>query len=426
MKPPTCLTLVVSLIALSNNYSAELDPTFAANVQGTVHALGVDGSGKILVGGEFAQVNGVSRNNLALLDARGAIDGSFGVQTDGAVLTVALDAGGMAYVGGAFNAPGRHLVRLLPSGEVAPLGVGSSTSSRVDCLAIGGGGAVAFGGPFRNLNGAASVYAGRLNADGAIDATFGSSLLPTMSIEAGVDAIAVQADGKVIVGGNFNTASGFATLVRLNQDGSIDATFSGDHGAILYTRAIVVLGNGQVLVAGVADSSGKGFVRLLNPDGSVDSSFEAPEFDDSVEALALEGEGLLVGGSFSGGLVRLDATGEIDPAWNIAADGVVKAIAMQGDDAVIVGGSFQTIGGQAQTGLARLKLRGALLSTNANGRFQGRIQGEAGKTYEIESSSDLKNWAVFGTATATDTGIEIDDAISTDRTQRFYRARLIN
>jgi hypothetical protein len=135
---------------------------------------------------------------------------------------------------------------------------------------------------------------------------------------------------------------------------------------------------------------------------------------------------LLVGGSFSGGLVRLDASGAIDTAWNIVADGTVKTIAMQGDDAVIVGGSFQTIGGQAQAGLARLKLRGALLATNANGRFQGRIQGEAGKTYEIESSSDLKNWALFGTATATDTGIEINDAISTGRTQRFYRARLIN
>ena len=426
MKSPICLlTFVVSLTAISNNHSAELDPTFSAQIQGTVHALGVDHSGKILVGGEFGQVNGVSRNNLVRLDATGAVDQSLAVQTDGVVLAIALDAEGTAHVGGAFNAPARHLVRLSANGEVAPLAVGSGTSSRIDCLAICEDGGLIFGGPFRNLNGAPSVYTGRLDADGAIDSTFGSSLLSTMSIEAGADAIAVQADGKVIVGGNFNTAGGFATLVRLNADGSLDETFSGDHGPILYTKAIIVLENGQMLVAGMADSSGKGFVRRLNADGSIDLSFQAPEFDSAVEAVAVDGDGVLIGGSFSGGLARLDASGAVDAEWNISADGVVTAIAMQGDDAAIVGGAFQTIGGRAQAGLARIKLRGALFATNANGRFQARIHGEAGRTYEIESSSDLKYWSLVGTATASDAGIEINDAIATGRGQRFYRARLV-
>ena len=424
MKSPTSLTLVVSLTAFLNTHSAELDATFSPQIQGTVHALGVDGSGKILVGGEFGQVNGVSRNNLVRLDASGAVDANFGAETDGAVLAIAIGANGTAHVGGAFNSPARHLARILANGQTAPLNVGSGTSSRIDCLALGADGGITFGGPFRNLNGASSVYTGRVSADGAIDTTFSSGLLSTMSIEAGADAIAVQADGKVIVGGNFNTAAGFATLVRLNPNGSIDATFSGNHGPILYPKAITVLDNGQLLVAGVADSYGTGFVRRLNADGSIDGSFQAPEFDGSVESLALDADGFLVGGSFSGGLVRLDASGAMDTTWNISVDGVVKAIAMQGDEA-IVGGAFQTIGGQAHTGLARIKLRGVLLTTNANGRFKSRIQGEAGRSYEIESSSDLKNWSLLGTATATSDGIEIDDTIAKGRTQRFYRARLV-
>src|SRR5688572_25317950 len=425
MKLATCLTLVVSATAFLNTHSAEVDPTFSGQVRGTVHALGVDQSGNILVGGEFGQVNGVTRNNFARLNANGALDATFRLQADEAVLSVAVDAQGAAYVGGAFNTPARHLARVLPTGQVTPLNVGSSTGARIDSLAVAADGSVTFGGPFRNLNGAPAVYVGRLAAGGAIDTTFSSSLQSTMSMEAGADAIAVEADGKVIVGGNFNTASGFATLVRLNQNGSTDPTFSGDHGPILYTKAILTLENGQLLVAGVVDSSGKGFVRVLNSDGSIDSSFQAPEFDDSVEAIALDGDGLLVGGNFSGGIVRLESGGAIDPAWNITADGAVKAIALQGDDTVIVGGAFQTISGQAQSGLVRIKLRGALLATNANGRFKAQLQGEAGKTYEIEFSTDLKNWALFGPATATATGIEINDTIATGSSKRFYRARLV-
>jgi uncharacterized delta-60 repeat protein len=424
MKSPTCLTLIVSLSAFSS-YTAELDSTFSPQIQGTIHAIGADSSGNILIGGEFGRVNGVSRNNLVRLHPSGAVDQSFAVQMDGAVLAIAMDATGAAHIGGAFNTPARHLARLSPSGQVAPLSIGSSTSSRIDCLAVDADGAVTFGGPFHNLNGTPSVYAGKLDAAGVIDTTFSSGLLSSMSIEAGADAIAIQPDGKVVVGGNFNTAGGFATLVRLDSNGSVDTTFSGNHGRILYTKAIVVLENGQLLVAGVADSSGKGFVRRLNADGSTDSSFQAPEFDDSVETIALDADGLLVGGSFNGGVVRLAANGAIDAGWNVPVDGVVKTIALQGDDAAIIGGAFQTVAGQAHAGIARIKLRGALLATNANGRFKARIRGDAGKTYEIESSADLKNWSLFGTATATTEGLEIDDAMTKGRNQRFYRARLV-
>src|SRR5688500_11793144 len=157
MKSPTCLTVVVSLTALFNNHSAELDSTFSPQIQGTVHALGTDSSGKILVGGEFGQVNGASRNNLVRLNPGGAVDPTFAVQTDGAVLAIALDSSGTAHVGGAFNTPARHLARFLPNGQVSPLTIGSGTSSRIDCLAIGADGGVAFGGPFRNLNGVPAV-----------------------------------------------------------------------------------------------------------------------------------------------------------------------------------------------------------------------------------------------------------------------------
>jgi uncharacterized delta-60 repeat protein len=433
MKSPTSslLTLIATLSALStqNLKSAEIDGTFAAQISGTVHALSVDSLGNVVAGGEFNAVNGSPRNNLVRLTASGTTDNAFTVAADGPVFAVAADSDDAILVAGAFNSPGRHLARIDSAGEIFALAIGTSTGGRIDCLALGTDGSVAFGGPFRNLNGSEAIYAGKLTPNGTIDSGFNSSLLPSMAMEAGVDAVALQADGKVIVGGNFATASGFAKLVRLNADGSVDASFSGNHGPMLYVKSITALSNGQLLVAGVANSSSEGFVRRLNSDGAADASFQAPNFSGSVEAAALDGNGgVIVGGSFDGGLVRLTSTGALDSTWNISTDGAVKALALQGNDAIVVGGSFRNIGEVSQAGIARIQLvaKSQVAATNTSGRFVARLQGEAGKNYEIESSSDLSNWETFGTATATEAGIEVSDSIALGRNHRFFRARLLN
>jgi len=431
MKSPTALlTLVATLSALSTQIqSAEVDSTFAAQINGAVHAVLTDSSGNIVAGGEFTDVNGTARNNLVRLTASGAVDNNFAITTDGAVLALATDVQNSLFIAGAFNSPARHLARINSNGEISPLALGTSTSSRIDCLALGADSSVAFGGPFRNLNGSPSFYAGKLSATGAIDTAFNSGLLSSMSLEAGVDAIAIQPDGKVIVGGNFNTPSGFATLVRLNADGSIDGTFSGDHGPILYVKNITLLANGQILVAGVANSSSEGFVRRLNANGSIDASFQAPAFTGWVETIAADGNGgYMVGGSFAGGLAHLTASGALDSTWDISTDGAVKALALHGNDAILVGGAFRTIGNVSQANIARIKLgaKSQVTATNAGGRLLARLQGDAGKTYEVESSSDLNSWSFFGTTTATASGIEISDTISASRKHRFFRARLVN
>jgi uncharacterized delta-60 repeat protein len=430
MKSPTpLLTLVATLSAFTtqNIRSAEVDTTFATQIDGPVLALALDSSGNIIAGGQFTHVNGTARNNLARLTTNGAVDNTFALATDGTVFALAADAQNSIFLAGGFNSPARNLARI-NSGEFSPLAIGTSTSSRINCLALGADGSLAFGGPFQNLNGGAAMYAGKLTAAGAIDANFSSGLLSTMSLEAGADAIAIQPDGKVIVGGNFNIPSGFATLVRLNADGSIDETFSGDHGSILYVKNITVLANGQILVAGVANSSSEGFVRRLNADGSVDTSFQAPAFAGWVQTIAADGNGgYVVGGSFAGGLAHLTSNGALDGTWNISTDGAVKALAYR-NDAMLVGGLFRTIGNVSQSNLARIKFaaKSQVAATNAGGRFLARIQGQAGKRYEIESSSDLSNWTFFSTTTATTAGIEISDSIALSRNHRFFRARLVN
>lgn len=294
-------------------------------------------------------------------------------------------------------------------------------------MALGAGGEVVFGGPFRRIDGTAANYVGKLTAAGAIDSGFASPFQQSLALEAGADAIAVQPDGKILVGGNFNVGNNSVRLVRLNADGSLDETFSGDHGPMLYPRAIMVLADGRILVAGVASSSGNGFVRRLNADGSVDSSFQNASFSGSVEAIArVDDGGTIVGGSFPGGLTRLNPDGSKDSAWTISADGSVKAIAIQPNGAVLVGGAFSRIGNVERKSLARLLLRDThqVLATSVNGWFTARLSGEEGRSYEIEASSDLVVWTRIGTAVATSAGVEVADDSAAEGRHRFFRARL--
>jgi uncharacterized delta-60 repeat protein len=242
--------------------------------------------------------------------------------------------------------------------------------------------------------------------------------------------MALQNDGKILLGGNFNTPDGSASLVRLNADGSLDTSFSGDHVPILYPKALLAQPDGTIFAAGVADSSGKGFVRRLNANGSVDPSFNAPPFDGCVEAIALDSEGgVIVGGSFSGKIARLNSDGTADPNWTITCDGTVKTIAIDNDGDILIGGAFSKVGEAQHRGIARLhadaKNNTTLAATNVNGRFTAYLAAETGKTYDVEASTDFRNWTRLTTAVASTAGVEISDVEATSRAHRFFRLKSV-
>jgi len=251
-----------------------------------------------------------------------------------------------------------------------------------------------------------------------------------------VDTLAVQNDGKILAAGTFETARGAEVLVRLNADGSLDSSFL-PQGPILYCTAILPLNNGQILVGGLASSAGDGFVRRLNADGSVDATFNAPAFNDYVRAIALDAAGrVIVGGSFTAAgqqphsrLARLNSDGSLDANWTLGANGIVKAMASDADGNLIVGGLFSQIGGQTHNGIARLLLQHApsfkSMATGTNGHFTANLQADAGKTYAVETSSDLKSWTPFSIQTATISGLQIQDADASRKSLCFFRAKLI-
>ena len=146
-------------------------------------------------------------------------------------------------------------------------------------------------------------------------------------------AMALQQDGKIVVG----DSNGAATLVRLNEDGTLDTSF-GDNGLVslrftgdTQIAAVRLLPDGKLLVAGTVYGNG-GFVARLTADGSLDASFGTGGTTRNAagtvqDMIVLPDGSLLVTGlthapSYTtgdwdsyGAAVRLKADGSLDPSF---------------------------------------------------------------------------------------------------------------
>ncbi|MCX7556018.1 delta-60 repeat domain-containing protein [Xanthomonadaceae bacterium JHOS43] len=196
-----------------------------------------------------------------------------------------------------------------------------------------------------------------------------------VDINAAVNVVVAQPDGKLIVGGQFTTWNGQAlgSLGRLIPDGSRDAAFAPDIVGEVYSVALQP--DGKVLAAGaftqVAGVAQAGLARL-DADGSLDASF-MPVVNGPVHVVAAQADGgVLVGGDFSqvngvarANLARLHPDGTLDPAFMPDANGRVLAMLVLADGRIVVGGEFTQIGGEPRSRVARLHPNGSADATFA-------------------------------------------------------------
>jgi uncharacterized delta-60 repeat protein len=398
---------------------------------GTVWALAVQPDGKVLVGGDFTSYNGAADapDRLLRLNADGSLDTSFnytaGSTTTGLDLTVyalAVQPDGRVLVGGRFDsyngaadAP-NNLLRLLPDGSLDTsfnYTAGSTTTgpdTNVHDLVVQPDGRVLVAGEFTRYNGVGNApnYVLRLTASGAVDQTFN---YPTGGGTTGASdfayTLALQPDGRVLVGGRFASYNGAGDapnyVLRLTAAGALDPTFNYTAGSTTTgtsgpVYALALQPDGNVLVGGDfyyynGDTAAPSFVLRLTASGSLDTSFNntggnAAGTDDVVRSLALQPDGrVLVGGWFRGyngdadapsHVLRLTATGALDTGFNYSAgntttgaNNYVYPLALQPDGRVLVGGAFSGYNGStaAPNNLVRLNANGSL--NNAAGPPSG-------------------------------------------------------
>jgi uncharacterized delta-60 repeat protein len=351
---------------INGDGSLDLDFMFASGASFTVNALALQGDGKLLVGGEFTSMNDIVRDRIARLNDDGSLDTSFdpGSGANSTVEDLVLQPDGKVLIGGQFTmvndtARGR-IARLNANGSLdASFNPSSGANWFVYALALQPDGKVLIGGQFSSVNGTARSSIARLNADGSLDSDFAPG--GTQS-NGSVSALALQSDGKVLIGGLFTSMNGAprSSLARLNADGSLDTGFTAGISANNIVNSLLVQGDNKVLLAGVfSDVNGirRRFAARINGDGSLDLDFMfASGASFAVHALALQGDGkLLVGGEFTSmndivrnRIARLNADGSLDTGFDpgSGANASVRVLALQGDGKLLLGGTFTSVNGR--------------------------------------------------------------------------------
>lgn len=254
------------------NADGTWDSTFLPNPSSYVYALAFQPDGKIIVGGDFTtlQPNGAAsatpRGRIARINADGSLDTSFNPNANGRVYSVTVQPDGKIILTGAFTtlqpngaatATTRNSIARVNADGSLDTAYNPNPNAAPFCAALQPDGKLLIGGYFTSLqpNGAAAAttryYLARLNTDGTLDSAFAPRMY------GGVEGMALQADGKTILTGDFTAVLGTGAtastarnrVARLLADGTLDTTFNPN--ANMETYGVALQNDGRVLLAGI-------------------------------------------------------------------------------------------------------------------------------------------------------------------------------
>lgn len=361
----------------------------------------VQADGKILITGDFTHINGVPRRNFARLNADGNLDTTFNPGTgfdDGVEQLVFQSDGKILAVGsfGRYNGTARTRIARINANGSLDTTFNATLNNYVAAAAIQADGKILICGSFTTVNGSARTGIARLNADGSLDNSFDPLLVGPYQIVY-VNSILAQADGKIMFGGDFWTIYGYSRqgLARLNPDGSID--FSFDAGVVYGINNIIQQPDGKYLTSNYLG------VFRKNIDGSPDTSFQSVSLasSSSIYAMLLQADGsILIGGNFTQvrnvqrqRIAKLNPNGSLNLSFlPEGADATVFSLSKQTDNNIIVGGAFLNIGNLPRSGIARLNytplIRNTLYDYDGDGKADVSVFRPSENKWFIYRSSD--------------------------------------
>ena len=381
------------------NMDGSLDASFYNQIEGetygSVYAMALASDGKILIGGDFTSYGNMpAPNGIAQLDNVGQLDTGYNPPTgaDGQINEMVVQPDDKILIAGDFHsyngAVASGFARINSDGSVDPdfqtgSGIPMGTNEHINAISLQLDGKILIGGSFNSYNGTPRKQIARIKTNGTLDLSFnsGSGLGGAWPNVTTVTAIAVQTDGKILVGGEFISYNGTPRqdLARINADGSLDLSF--DPGSLLtgdYGIATMVLqSDGKILVGGNFTPVYGGWptqpgLLRLNSDGSLDASFNIGNTaNGSVSSILLQPDGRVViaGGGIPGdtytssNIVRIFSDGGVDnsfqPGTGSSPGGIISAV-QQSDGKIVIGGDFDYYDGEPRSGFARINSDGSL------------------------------------------------------------------
>ncbi len=320
---------------------------------GEVYGMAILPNNEALIGGDFQSYNGIAQNSVAVVNTNGQLDTTFnlGSGANAAVNAVA-PSGTQFYIGGSFTSFNGslvgHIARLNADGSLdTSFNPGLGADDVVRAVAVLPNGEVLIAGDFTHINGAERNYIALLNTSGGLDTSFD----PGNNLTGPVYALATYGN-QVLVGGNFGVKGQiYQNLARLNPDGSLDGTFNPGTGADNVVHTLAVQIEGQILVGGeFTHINGTALNRIarLNPNGTLDTAnfFPGTGADATV---------------FTVNAPILTTTTYLTNT--IGTNTVVTTNYTYSTASIYVGGAFASFNGTHRLGFARLYVNGTLDTT---------------------------------------------------------------
>jgi len=221
------------------------------------------------------------------------------------------------------------------------------------------------------------------------------SFNPNSNFNSSVRAIGRLSNGKYIVAGDFTLYDTYVVnrIALIDSNGLIDNTFLSGTGFNGIVRTVAIDVNDDIIVGGDFTSyNGVPAWKILKlkTNGEIDTTFNnmGVGFDGNVYTIKIDANNkLMIGGDFYiyntdsvTRIVRLNSNGTIDTTFNAGngANFKVKAITIQSNNKVVIGGDFTSFDGEVKRKIARLNSNGSLDSTfnhasGINGGFNGSV-----------------------------------------------------
>jgi uncharacterized delta-60 repeat protein len=398
--------------AQPGNLDANFNMNCGSGTNGAIYSLDIQPDGKIILGGNFTNFNAFADGNLDRILPTGGIDGTFIVGTgfDGFVNKIeVLSSGKILTAGGFLNIQGNSntfLGLLNDDGTVNSIFAGVGTNSYVKDFIELPSGKIMIGGHFLVYNGSSMPFLGIIydggNQDGATN------------IGAGPDGFVngiVGTSDRAFLFGNFTAYDGHAAngIVKIYHDGTFDSSFDCGLGANSEISSLVVQTDGKIIVGGSFTSFNgvncNGIVRL-NTNGTVDASFNiGTGFSDYVKDMIIQPDGkIIVIGNFNqyngvnrAKILRLLPNGTLDPVFNPGTgfNLLPHDLQLTTDGNVVVVGEFTEYNSTPVGHLVKLNGAAALIEEFKNEELNHLYPNPSSSDFSIRTDDLIEDVSIF-------------------------------